>query len=130
MKKLTLLFSVILLSGCGIFTASFDNNEYQSFARMESQMRIAERDCNDANTVRTHLKEITKEVEFLITYTKYIPDNEGTHKISNIVRDTIEEMNMRYYTSDPSEGYCKAKFNIMQKHLQRSLESVGNKVRN
>lgn len=129
MKNLIILSAILLLSGCTLFGAKFDNNEMASVARIAVESKLAAETCSDTLSTVRAIRSLKKEAMFFETYTKHLPDNNESHKIAIIINETILEMEERYKTSDPSIGYCKIKLLIIKKQAIRTLESVGDKVR-
>ena len=81
----TLLIATVLvtLSGCGIFGASFDNNEYAGYARLHAQTTVAVGHCTDFDMLRSDIDRMSEQVEFLHVYTKHLTDNDESYNIQS-----------------------------------------------
>ena len=129
MKNILLITAIILISGCSLFGARFDNNEYESFVRLHTEITFAAENCNNPDVLRTNIYDIVKEVEFLYTYTKHLPNNNNTFNIVTILRSNIKELDKAYTDGSKSETYCRAKLSILEQHLERSISTVATKGR-
>ena len=128
MQKIITLIAVILLSGCSMFGATFDNNEYASFARLQTQSHFAINSCTTPDELRLHINSMVEEVEFLHIYTKHLPRNNETHKIVTLIRANITELKNGYAKGKKSTIYCKIKLNTLSQSIQRAMEAVAIKA--
>jgi len=128
MQKIITLIAVILLSGCTLFGATFDNNEYASFARLQTQSHFAINSCPTPSDLRLHIDDMVKEVEFLHIYTKHLPRNTETHNIVTLIRANVIELRNGYAKGDKSIKYCEIKLNTLSQSIQRAMEAVATKV--
>jgi len=128
MQKIITLIAVILLSGCSMFGATFDNNEYASFARLQTQSHFAINSCTTPDKLRLHINSMVEEVEFLHIYTKHLSRNDETHKIVTFIRANIIELRNGYAKGTKSAKYCEIKLNTLSQSIQRAMEAVATKV--
>jgi hypothetical protein len=129
MRNFIIITAFVLLSGCSLFGAKFDNNEYASFIRLETQTLATINKCDTPDDVRASLNSMVNEVGFLYTYTKHLPKNEETHQIVKVLQANIDEMKSRYDKSNPSTAYCKIKLTTLSKSTERALKAITSKVR-
>ena len=109
MKKL-ILCSLILLSGCSLFMASYDTTEYSLVNKIRTQA----------------MKELyTTSLEFK-NFAEYIPQNKATIDLSDKLYAMVEEL---YKRENPSPVYCKAKLNTIAKSAEEIQRVVGSKPR-
>ena len=128
LRTLFLTIALITISGCSVFGARFDNNEYASFTRLYVQADNAIQYCADPDALRVKIDIISQEAEFLYLYTKHLPKNNETHAIAKILRGNIKELKQAYTNGVKSEGYCRIKLTILTQHVERALAAVGVKV--
>jgi len=108
----------------------YDNNEYELLVRLEVDSRLLVADCEDPELVRARLRSMVDTSEMFFTYTFYIPHNDDTYNLAQIVRKNISELDARYKKeSPPSRTYCGIKARVLIENTQRALEAVGSKVK-
>ena len=121
---------VVFITGCtSLLPADYDNNEYAGFAQLEALARTAYPVCNDPDKVRPIVGEMKAAAEYLYTYTRYLPGNEETNEVADIIRENITEMRNRYNKQNPSKTYCELKLRTLVASTQRALIAVGKKIR-
>ena len=118
MKKL-LFVSLLLLSGCSLWMAGFDNNEYGLINKVRT---ISELGKCDEYTVKVLYNNA---LEFK-NYAQYIPRNDATIGLSNQLYTIVDELHKR---ENPSPAYCKAKLNTIAKSAEEIQRVVGSKPR-
>lgn len=128
LRTLILTIALITISGCSVFGAKFDNNEYASFTRLFVQADNAIQYCDDPDALRVKIDIIAQETEFLYLYTKHLPKNNETHTIAKILRGNVNELKQAYANGARSETYCRIKLTILTQHVERALAAVGAKV--
>jgi hypothetical protein len=118
MKKLILIVT-LLLSGCSLWMADYDNNEYALVNRLRTEAILG--DCS---------KESVKSMYFtsleLKNFSEYIPRNQATIDLTNKLNIIVEEL---YKRENPSAVYCKAKLNTISKSAEEIQRVVGSKPR-
>jgi len=118
MKKI-ILCSLVLLSGCSLFMASYDTTEYSLINKIRTQAIVG--DCT-----KLVVKELyTTSLEFK-NFVEYIPQNKATINLSDKLYDMVEEL---YKRENPSPVYCKAKLNTIAKSAEEIQRVVGSKPR-
>lgn len=129
MKFLLVLATAVILSGCSIFGARYDNNEYASFVHLRIIAASAMEYCGDPETLSYHIKKLDNRAEFLYHYTKHLPKNNDTFDIATILRSNVNELDEAYTDGTASETYCRFKMELMIQHIDRALEAVAVKGR-
>jgi len=129
MKFLLVIATAIAISGCSIFGARFDSNEYASFVHLHTEAAVAIDNCNNPDALRANIDSMVEEITFLYTYTKHLPNNSNTFNIATILRANINELDQAYTDGTKSETYCHFKLKLMTQHLDRALEAVAVKGR-
>lgn len=123
-----LLVGIIALSGCTL-TPTYDNNEYELLARLETSIRLIQEDCGVREKVVQRLPVVVSDAELLHTYTFYIPKNTEVFEIATILRDDIRQFESHYEKGTDSPIYCKLKTKTFLEKVRLSLEAVAKKKR-
>ena len=120
---------LVMLSGCGIFGAPFDNNEYAAYARLHAQTTIATEHCTNFDALRSDIDDMSEEVEFLHVYTKHLSYNDESYNIALLLRQNVKELKAAYTTQNKSKTYCIYKLKLLSQQIDRALEAVSAKVK-
>lgn len=136
MKKILLILSVGLLTGCSTLEtaidsyllAKYDTNEYALVNTVKTKAFIAQADCNDRAKTLIHVDAIyEKSVEFK-NFTLHIPRNKDAQnmsdKLSKLANDTKE-----YYQKNEkvSEIFCKARYQQIYRAADTIQHTLGSK---
>ena len=133
MKKLILIASIFVLTGCAAIDAyrmaKFDNNEYALINSVRTQANLGAAKCGTPEVKDTVNKIYYKSVE-LRNYSQSIPKNEETIKMSSELSEIVKGLSQRYHGKDPvSLNYCTTKFGIIEKNAVTIQNVVGAKPR-
>jgi hypothetical protein len=133
MKKLILITSIFVLTGCAAIDAyrmaKFDNNEYALINSVRTQANLGAAKCGTPEVKDTVNKIYYKSVE-LRNYSQSIPKNEETVKMSSELAEIVKGLNERYNGTEPvSLPYCTTKFGLIEKNAVTIQNVVGAKPR-
>lgn len=124
MKILIVVTMTVALSGCGIFGARYDTNEYSTFVQLHTLAKDAQKSCGNPDELRPKISALVTRADFLHTYTRYLPDNEETFEIATILQANIHELEKAFTDGTKSETYCRVKLDILNVSLERALQAV------
>ena len=118
MKKL-ILCSLVLLSGCALWMANYDSNEYSLVNKLRTLAIVG--DCSSES-----VKSLYNTTLELKNFAQYIPRNDATIGLANQLYSIVEELHKR---ENPSPAYCKTKLNTIAKSAEEIQRVVGSKPR-
>jgi len=119
MKKL-LLIAFVFLTGCSLWMANFDNNEYGLINKIRTISEVGK--C-DEYTVKVLYMDT---LEFK-NYAQYIPRNQRTIELSEKIYSLVDELRLKQQPISPV--YCQLKLNIIDKSAEEIQRVVGSKPR-
>lgn len=133
MRKLLVVASIFILTGCAIIDAyrmaRFDNNEYALINSVRTQANLGAAKCGTPEAKNTVDNIYYKTVE-LKNYSQSIPKNEETVKMSSELAEIVKGLSERYKGSEPvSLPYCTTKFGLIEKNAVTIQNVIGGKPR-
>ena len=138
MKKLLLILSVGLLSGCSTlntlydsyFMAKYDTNEYALVNAVKTKSIIAQADCNDRQKTIDNVNTIYEKSYEFRNFTFHIPRNKDaqamSEKLLKLTTDTKE-----YYQKNEkvSDIFCKSRYQQIARAADTIQSTLGSKPR-
>jgi hypothetical protein len=138
MKKLLLILSVGLLSGCSTlntlydsyFMAKYDTNEYALVNAVKTKSIIAQADCNDRQKTVDNVKKIYEKSYEFRNFAFHIPRNKDaqamSEKLLKLTTDTKE-----YYQKNEkvSDIFCKSRYQQIARAADTIQSTLGSKPR-
>ena len=139
MRKLAIVLSLLLLTGCATiqqstlyrawYMAKFDNNEYSQINSIRTIANLGAAKCGTPEVVPVVDSIFYKSVEFK-NYAGSIPHNEEVVKMSGELAEIIKGLNERYHGTEPvSTSYCTLKFGTIEKNSVTIQNVIGAKPR-
>lgn len=127
MKRLIVLTTVLILTGCSWFSPpAYDNNEYFFFAELETHSRFLVDECPYPELAKKRIEAMMFRSETLQAYSYYLPHSSELYGSSKIINTQLVEMRARYFGEvPPSEVYCKLKAKTLIKEIRRILTTAG-----
>jgi hypothetical protein len=120
MKKILVGIITLYLSGCALWMADFDNNEYGLVNKVRT---IAElKQCDEYSVKALYLNALE-----LKNYTEYIPRNQATIDLASTLYTLVHELRLKQQPISPA--YCELKLNIIAKSAEEIQRVVGSKPR-
>lgn len=117
--KTLLLSSLLVLSGCSLWMAPYDTNEY----KLVNQVRtIAQLEKCDKDSI-TNLYNTTLELK---NFSEYLPRNDATIGMTSNLFKLVEDLNKR---ETISPVFCKLKLNSINKSAETIQQVIGNRPR-
>lgn len=138
MKKLLLILSVGLLTGCSTLTnlydsyflAKYDTNEYALINTVKTKSIIAQADCNDRQKTIDNVNTIYEKSYEFRNFTFHIPQNKDaqamSEKLLKLTTDTKE-----YYQKNEkvSDIFCKSRYQQITRAADTIQSTLGSKPR-
>jgi hypothetical protein len=120
MKKL-LLITLLLLSGCSLWVANYDTNEYVLVNRIRT-IAQTNKTCDEIT-----VKDLYFTAKELNNFSQYLPRNQQTVELNKKLLSLVIEL----YDKEPPIGivYCKAKLNIIEISAEEIQKVMGSKPR-
>jgi hypothetical protein len=133
MKKLLVVYIILILSGCSIIDAyrmaRFDNNEYMLINTVRTQANLGAAKCGTPEVVQVVDNIWFKTIE-LRNYAESIPNNQETIKMSQELAEIVKGLSVRYHNEkEVSLNYCTIKFSNIEKNSVIIQNVVGAKPR-
>ena len=116
MKK-SLLIAVVLLSGCSLWMANYDTNEYALVNRVRTLAQTG--DCGKREELYITALELKN-------FSQYIPRNQASIDLNSKLYDMVEDLHKR---DNPSPVFCKLKLDNITKTAETIQQVTGSKPR-
>ena len=125
MKKLLIsCIAILSLSGCALWMASYDSNEYLLVTKVRT---IAETtNCDNPLNTAGNIETMYINAKEFKNFAQYIPRNQATIDLSNNLFILVDELHKK---ESFSPAYCKIKLNIISKSAEQIQQVVGSKPR-
>jgi hypothetical protein len=132
MKKLVIVFAVLMLNGCALFDAYFmagyDNQEYVLINKIRTKAQLSQRECVDRDkTISNILVLIDLSAEFK-NFTQHIPRNPEAYKMATQMTVLVDQ-SAKAYNDSPSQFFCKAKLQQIERNAETIQTVLGSKPR-
>lgn len=133
MKKIIIVISMLMISGCAIvqpivdrFTiAPFDSNEYALLNKIRTTSQLIKPYCANYRFIEFTITEIYEDAILLQNYSEYLPKNQQTIQSINLLYQMIHDIKKRYSQDiTVSETYCQLKLNSIEEasiSIQKSI---------
>lgn len=129
MKSLTAAVSAaFLLSSCALWPSWFDYNEQ---ARIVDIIELTKSDsvCS-TDEIKSVSKEIRSKVDWLMTYSNSLPDNQKIQAMNKSLSDIVGDFDRRYQSDKPpSKFFCTAKIKNINEAAHKMLSVSGRRPR-
>ena len=126
MKRLSVLFASIVLTGCSLFPSQFDSNEQARITDIVAWTVDEKATCENASRAYLVAKDVDEHARWLVIYGGSLPDNDkltaGYVKLREISRDMVKRYSQGP-DKDPSRVYCESKIKTMNRAAQTLLEA-------
>lgn len=120
LKKLLLVLSASVLAACAV---KFDPVEHARIVNLHQLVQQAQEQnlCRDAVSARQAAQEIKREADYLLLYSRYIPNNDSMQKMAEEMVKSTNEFATRYSSGPvPSRVYCELKI----KNLSAQIDII------
>ena len=138
MKKLLLILSVGVLTGCSTMTrlydsyfmAKYDTNEYALINTVKTKSIVAQADCSDRQKTIDNVNVIYEKSYEFRNFTFHIPRNKDaqamSEKLLKLTTDTKE-----YYQKNEkvSDIFCKSRYQQIARAADTIQSTLGSKPR-
>lgn len=128
MKKLLILSSMVLLSGCSILQvltpqAQFDNAEYSELNRLYTYAEYYKVDCADAAKTNLNFKELGLISSTLVNYSKDLPNNQSSIVAITALDDLVQNSVKQMQTGSHGSMFCSMKLENI-KHAAGTVKTA------
>jgi len=138
MKKLLLILSVGLLSGCSTlntlydsyFMAKYDTNEYALVNAVKTKSIIAQADCNDRQKTIDNVNTIYEKSYEFRNFTFHIPRNKDAQAMSDKLLKLTTDTKEYYQKNEKvSDIFCKSRYQQIARAADTIQSTLGSKPR-
>ena len=134
MKKLVLLLSMFVLSGCSVLDAylltHYDPNEYQLITAIRADAQQFKTTCSDAELSRTNSAKLAKDTQMFVLYSEHVPRNNDVISASKSLHTIAQGLSDQYQKSDRvSPTFCKIKFESVETSADKMQKTIGARPR-
>ena len=138
MKKLLLILSVGLLSGCSTlntlydsyFMAKYDTNEYALVNAVKTKSIIAQADCNDRQKTIDNVNTIYEKSYEFRNFTFHIPRNKDAQAMSDKLLKLTTDTKEYYQKNEKvSDIFCKSRYQQIARAADTIQATLGSKPR-
>ena len=134
MKKLLLILSVGLLSGCALtdayFMAKYDTNEYSLINQVKTKALLAQETCFETATTKTKINDLYATTTEFRNFTFHLRRNEEATNMAGKLVALVGDSKEHYRKTDKvSEIYCKAKLQQIVRSADQIQSTLGAKPR-
>ena len=124
MKRTSIVFSVILLSGCAVwdayFMAPYDANEYMLITEIRTNAIQYRRQCDNPVMAPVNAQSIANRTELYEKYEEQIPRNDNGKNAAKALNEIAQGLNTAYVKGAVSPVFCKLKYN----NIEHSAELI------
>lgn len=138
MKKILLIISVGLLSGCSTlntlydsyFLAKYDTNEYALINTVKTKSIIAQADCSDRQKTIDNVNTIYEKSYEFRNFTFHIPRNKDAQAMSEKLLKLTTDTKEYYQKNDKvSDIFCKSRYQQIARAADAIQSTLGSKPR-
>jgi hypothetical protein len=124
MKRISLILSVLMLSGCAVwdayFMAPYDANEYMLITEIRTNADIYRRQCNNPVLAPQNAQAMADRTLLYERYEENIPRNENGFKAARALNEIAQGLNGAYIKGTVSVMFCRLKYN----NIEHSAEII------
>jgi hypothetical protein len=134
MKKLLLLLSVVMLSGCSVLDAylltHYDPNEYQLITSIRADAQHFKATCSDTELSKTNSVKLAKDTQLFALYSEYVPRNNDVISASKSLHIIAQGLADQYQKGNRvSPAFCKVKFESVETSADKMQKIIGARPR-
>lgn len=132
-KKLLIVISLYLLSGCAIidsFLMKYDPNEYQQISDIRTTAYLSKASCDNYESAKQQATIIANKTVAFKHFVENLPHNDKVivsadelDKIAQGIKDQYAK------TNKVSPAFCKIKFQSIEKSAEIMQKTIGDKPR-
>jgi hypothetical protein len=133
MKKLILLSSMVILSGCASFAdlkeaylMKYDSNEYLQIANIRTDAYYAKQTCSDYEESKRQANNIARKTLTFKNYAEHLPNNSKVVSASVNLDGIAQGLKDQYQKNDKvSTVFCKIKFESIETSAETMQKTIG-----
>jgi hypothetical protein len=124
MKRISLLLSVFLLSGCALwdayFMAPYDANEYLQVTEIRALAGQYRKQCDNFNQSAINAQAMVNRTDLFEKYSELIPRNDNGYRAARALNEIAQGLNTAYSKGIVSATFCRLKYN----NIEHSAELI------
>lgn len=124
MKRVALILSAALLSGCALwdayFMAPYDANEYMLITEIRTNAVLYRKQCDNPILAPQNAQAMANRTELYERYEEHIPRNENGFRAAQALNQIAQGLNTAYAKGPVSPVFCKLKYN----NIEHSAELI------
>ena len=132
-KKLLIVISLYLLSGCAIidsFLMKYDPNEYQQISDIRTTAYLSKDSCSDPARARAQAEVLANKTLTFKQFVQYLPRNDKVIAASGDLDKIAQGLKDQYAKTDKvSPAFCKIKFQNVETSAESMQKIIGDKPR-
>jgi hypothetical protein len=134
MKTLFALLLAVALSGCTLidayFMAKYDTTEHDLVNKVSVYSALSKPFCADTNKMKEYSFVLYGYSSELKNFSKHLPRNEMTVKMTDELHIMVEELNNKYTTSDKvNKTYCELKLQSISESANDIQKAIAKRPR-
>lgn len=130
-KETIILILIIVLSGCSIFgRPKFDNNVNLMLSEIRISIDYIKENCGDDPLL--YIIQVKRRSEELLAYTENIGKQSHIYEAISIIDNDIKQLvdeHDKLPTSLHFYAYCRAKTDLINKKIVRTMQTYGGAAR-
>ena len=124
MKRISIILSIFLLSGCALwdayFMAPYDANEYMLITEIRTNADIYRRQCDNPVLAPQNAQHMADRTLLYQRYEENIPRNENGFRAAKALNEIAQGLSSAYGKGPVSTVFCKLKYN----NIEHSAEII------
>lgn len=133
MKKITLLLSVIALTGCSTFAdlkeaylMKYDSNEYLQISDIRTDAYYAKQSCANYEEAKRQADSISRKTLTFKNFVEHLPNNSKVITASVNLDGIAQGLKDQYQKNDKvSAVFCKIKFESIETSAETMQKTIG-----
>ena len=124
MKKILIILSAVMFSGCAVwdayFMAPYDANEYMLITQIRVDAGQYRKQCDNPMLAPVNAAAMAGRTELYERYEENIPRNENGMKAAQALNDIAQGLNTQYSKGSVSAMFCRLKYS----NIEHSAELI------
>jgi len=124
MKKISIILSTLMFTGCAVLDAylmaPYDANEYMQITEIRTNAIQYRRQCDNPILAQVNAQSMANRTELYEKYQEQIPRNANGFKSAQALNEIAQGLNTAYVKGSVSPVFCKLKYN----NIEHSAELI------
>jgi hypothetical protein len=127
MKKILIIVSAVMFSGCAVwdayFMAPYDANEYMLITQIRVNAGQYKKQCDNSVLAPVNAQHIADKTELYEKYSEQIPRNINGLRAARALNEISQGLNTQYSKGTVSATFCRLKYNNIE-HSAELIQQV------